>query len=162
MKKAASSRPFFFAPALSLQGSAGQHPIGFEILLGGLLHHVGREFRPGRGLVPVERLEVIAHILLVEADRACSDLVLVGGPEPARIRGQDLVNQNDFAVKFAEFEFRVCDDDAALLGIIPGRRIDFERKVTQRGCLGRRRSASRPPRKRSLRHGRRFRLWWTE
>src|SRR5579871_4842748 len=49
----------------------------------------------GRLLVPVERLQVVAHELLVEARRARADAVGVGGPEARGVRRHDLVDQGE-------------------------------------------------------------------
>lgn len=114
-----------------LQGFACQHPVRFQILIGGFLHHIGRKFRTGSGLVPVERFEIIADVLLVETDRAGADLILIRRPEPARIRSQDFVDQNDPAVDFTEFELGVRYDDAAFFRIIPRRAVDFQRELAK-------------------------------
>ena len=48
--------------------------------------------RARRGLVPIQRLEVIAYVLLIEAGRRSTDLVRVRRPEARGIRRQQLVH----------------------------------------------------------------------
>src|SRR5208282_5212766 len=55
-------------------------------------YHFRRQSGPRRTLVPVERLEIIAHELLVEARRTRAGTVSVGRPEARGIRGQHLVD----------------------------------------------------------------------
>ena len=58
----------------------------------------GGSFGAGRLLVPVERLEVVAHELLVEGGRADALAVGVGGPEARGVRRQHLVDQHQLTV----------------------------------------------------------------
>src|SRR5437899_854442 len=53
-----------------------------HIFCGGARDDVAGELRGRRALGPVERLEIIAHELFVEARRAFADDVLIGRPEP--------------------------------------------------------------------------------
>jgi hypothetical protein len=62
-----------------LPGETGK---GFLILAGGFFDDLRRESGRGRGLIPLKRLEVVAHKLLVEAEWAGTDLVRVGRPKP--------------------------------------------------------------------------------
>ena len=52
--------------------------------------------------------------------------ILVGGPEPRAVGREHFVDQDDFAVDLAEFEFRVGDDDAALQGVFRARAGKFD------------------------------------
>ena len=85
-----------------------------RVLLARAPDDFGRQARPGRTLVPVERLEVVAHELLVEARRAASRRVGIRRPEARRVGRQRLVDQRQRAALVdAELELRVGDDDAA-------------------------------------------------
>src|SRR5690606_30145196 len=53
--------------------TAGQPLQRLAILLARALDHGGRQARPRGGLVPIERFDVVAHILLVEAVRGRAD-----------------------------------------------------------------------------------------
>ena len=58
-----------------------------------------RQLRPRRLLVPVERLEIVAHELLVERRRAGAFALGVGGPEARGIRRQHFVDEHQRAVR---------------------------------------------------------------
>ena len=47
--------------------AAGQFLEGFNVFLRSLFRHFGWEFGCGRGFIPVERFEIVANKLLVEA-----------------------------------------------------------------------------------------------
>ena len=64
---------------VELSGKTGE---GFLILAGGFFNDLRRESGRGRGLIPLKRLEIVAHELLVEAEWAGTDLVRVSGPKP--------------------------------------------------------------------------------
>src|SRR5436190_1868513 len=51
------------------------------IFFGGLADHLGGQLRRRRRLIPVERLEIVAHVLLVEGRRRHAHLVRVRRPE---------------------------------------------------------------------------------
>mgnify|MGYP000398700044 CR=1 FL=1 len=87
---------------------------------------------PGGGLVPVERFEIIAHELLVKADRTAADTVLIRRPETARIGREHLIDQNHLPVDFAELEFGIGDNDPPFFRIIARRGVDLEREITRR------------------------------
>ena len=55
--------------------------------------------RPRGGLVPVERLEIIAHELLVVTLRALARRVAVGRPEARGIRRETFVDQDQLAIR---------------------------------------------------------------
>ena len=85
-----------------------------RVLLAGLGDDLRRQLRPRRLLVPVQRLQVVAHELLVEARRAAAGAVGVRGPEPRGVGRQRLVDQRQRAALIdAELELGVGDDDAA-------------------------------------------------
>src|SRR5688572_28917697 len=56
----------------------------FGVLGARACDHLRRQPRSGRGLVPVQRFQVVAHELLVVARRAGPDLVFVRGPVTRR------------------------------------------------------------------------------
>src|SRR6516162_3630667 len=77
-----------------------------------------RQTRRGRSLVPIERLQIIAHKLLVETWRALSYCVLVLRPEARGIRCQAFVDQKQISIDRAELKLRVCNDDSAPVGVL--------------------------------------------
>src|SRR5580693_10133952 len=96
----------------------GQPGERLAILSAGARDDVGRELRSRRALVPVERLEIVAHELLVEAWRALARAISIGGPEARGIRGEHLVDEREGARGVhTELELGVGDDDAALAGV---------------------------------------------
>ncbi len=96
-------------------------------IFGGAGDDLCRNARAGRLLVPVQRLEVVAHELLVVAGRADADAILLRRPEARGIRRQHLVHHIERAVGVgAELELGVGDDDAALGGIGRGPFVDRE------------------------------------
>ena len=107
----------------------GQAHQGFLVFFRCLAEDLLGEPRRRRLLVPVYPFQVVAYELLVETGRRGSGPVRFGRPEPGRIRGEDLVDQNQFAVQYAEFELRVRDDDAALLGIAGGKGVELQTDV---------------------------------
>jgi hypothetical protein len=62
--------------------------------------------------------------LLVEAFRRLARLVAIGWPETGRVGGEYLVDQDDVVAFHAEFELRVGDDNALLLGYFSGAGVD--------------------------------------
>ena len=56
------------------------------------------QLRPGRGLVPAERLAVVADELLVERRLGAAGLVLVGRPEAGRVGRERLVGEDEVPV----------------------------------------------------------------
>ena len=108
---------FSFTALLELQ--AAQEPERLDVFLARLLDDVAGERGHGRLLVPADRLEVVAHELLVEARLRTTRRIVVARPEARRIGRQRLVDEDDLIPAgavgdAAEFEFRVGDDDAAL------------------------------------------------
>src|SRR5438045_6019725 len=98
----------------------------FEVFRGSFLDHILRQARGWRTLIPVECLQIIAHELFIETRWALSDGVLIFGPETRGVRCQTFVNQEQVSIDCAEFKFCICDDDAALLSMIPPARINFQ------------------------------------
>src|SRR5690625_6444865 len=87
-----------------MSGIGQQSFFGYQIAQARLFNSVLGQARAGRLLVPVQRVQVIAHKLLVEAGRADAGLPLVGGPEPRAVGCKHLVNQvQTDAVDQAEF-----------------------------------------------------------
>ncbi len=108
------------------EGFARQTLVSVQIFLCGLGHDVGRQSGCGRLLVPRESFQVIAHELFVEARLAAAGFVLIGGPETGGIGRQNFVDEDEFAIGQAKFEFGVGDDDAALESIFGGEGINLE------------------------------------
>ncbi len=120
------------------QFQPGQLFVGFLVLGAGASDHFGRQRRAGSGLVPVQRFQVVAYVLLVVGRRVATQLVRVGRPETRGIRRQRLVDevQGTRAVD-AEFEFGIGNDDATRQGEIGGFRIQADGRVARlRGNLG--------------------------
>ena len=88
-----------------------------QIALACFGNHFVAERWDGRLLVPVQRLEVVADVLLVETCLTPSGFIIVKGPEPGGVGRQRLVNEHRFAVEIAEFELRIGDDDATREGV---------------------------------------------
>jgi len=72
-----------------------------------------------RRLVPVERLEIVAHVLFVERRRTHADAIRIGGPEARRIRGQDFIDQDEIlSLVQPELKLRIGNDDAFFCGVV--------------------------------------------
>src|SRR6059058_2142530 len=100
-----------------------------DILRRTFFDHFFRQTR-GRGtLVPVERLQIIAHELLVEARWALPDGVLILRPETRRIWCQTFVDQKQITIDSAELKFRVCDDNSTLVGVRAAARINVQAEL---------------------------------
>src|SRR5690625_7211274 len=65
-----------------MSGIGQQSFFGFQIAQARLFNNDLGQARAGRLLVPVQRVKVIAHKLLVEAGRDDAALTLVGSPNP--------------------------------------------------------------------------------
>lgn len=105
----------------------------FHVLVEGVLHDVGRDFRTRVALAPVQSFEPVADVLLVEAFLVLADLVLVCGPVAAGVRSQDFVDEDGFAVDFAEFELGVGEDDALACGVVASLGVDVEGHALELG-----------------------------
>src|SRR5580692_10483949 len=80
------------------------------VLVAGACDDLGRQFRSRCLLVPVERLEIVAYKLFVEARRADALAVAVGGPETRGVRRQHFVDQREAPVAVdPEFKLGVGD-----------------------------------------------------
>src|SRR6266540_2609668 len=98
-----------------LERDAGEPFEGLDVTRACSGDNVLRKLRSRIGLVPVERLAVIARKLLVERGLWAAGAVLVGRPEPRRVRCQRLVRKHQAVVLVqTELEFRVGDEDSAL------------------------------------------------
>src|SRR6266511_4605545 len=98
----------------------------FDVFRRRLLNHVLRQ-RRGRGsFVPIKRLQIIAYKLFVEAGRALSDRVFTFWPEARRVWREAFVDQKQFSIDHAKLEFRVCNDNSFLRGVLAATRVDFE------------------------------------
>src|SRR4029077_41519 len=82
--------------------------------------------RRGRRLIPIERLQIVAHELFVETRWALSDGILVLWPEARRVRREAFVNQEQISINNAKLKFRIRDDDSLLIGVIAAARINFQ------------------------------------
>src|SRR5262249_40391166 len=93
----------------------------FAVLLRGARDDVSWELRRRRLLVPVERLEVIAHELLVVGGRGDADAVRIPGPEARGVGREHLVDQDELVLCVQpEFELGVRNDDPARGGVLRG------------------------------------------
>src|SRR5687767_2373021 len=79
----------------AFQLSARQAPERVEIFRARPLDHVLGQAGYGRLLVPLDRLEIVAHELLVEARLRAAGRVAVRRPEARRIGRHHLVDQDD-------------------------------------------------------------------
>src|SRR5207237_1752829 len=87
--------------------------------------HLIRQFGPRWGLVPAERLAVVAHELLVERRLRPARLVVGSRPEARGVGREGLVCEHEPAVAVdPELERRVGDDDPAGEGVF--RRLPVE------------------------------------
>ena len=84
----------------------------FEIFRGSLFDNILWQAWGRRVLVPVERLQIVAHELFVETGWALTDNVLVLWPEARRVRREAFVDQEQISIDSAEFKFRIRDDDS--------------------------------------------------
>ena len=108
----------------SVDRNPGQLVQRLGVLGAGFFDDLGRQARAGRGLVPVQCFQVVAHELLVVAGRAGANLVLLRRPVAAGIRGEHLVHHVQPAAFIgAEFELGVGEDDPALCRVVAGKRI---------------------------------------
>src|ERR1700735_5541931 len=97
---------------------AGQALQGFAVLIAGAGDDLRRQCRAWRTLVPVERFEIVADELLVEARRTDADLVGVGRPESRAVRRQHFIHERELPVSGqSELALGVGDDDAARAGV---------------------------------------------
>src|SRR4029434_5935180 len=65
----------------------------FAVLRARFLHDLPRQMRRGRGFVPVEGLQIIAHKLLIETRWADADAIFIRRPDTRRIRSETVVDQ---------------------------------------------------------------------
>src|SRR3990172_176467 len=100
---------------------------GFPVFFRCLPDHVRGELRPGRGLVPRKRQQIIADELLVEALLRAARPIAVRGPEPRRVRRQHLVDQDELPVRQPELELGVGDDDSPPAGVVRRPAVDLQR-----------------------------------
>src|SRR5579862_8854817 len=68
-----------------LDFAAGEDAVSLTVFLARLLCHFLRQRGRGRLFVPVNRLQVIAHVLFVVRELRSARLVSIGGPEARRI-----------------------------------------------------------------------------
>src|SRR5882762_8660471 len=96
----------------SVTASGRKQLEGCTIVFAGARQDIGREMRSRRLLVPVQRLEIVAHELLVETRRTDPGLVGFHRPEAGRVGSQGLVDQEKISrLVGTEFELGVGDDD---------------------------------------------------
>src|SRR5436190_11887339 len=100
------SRGRLYRPG-SDQLSAGQLLVRLDILLTRAVDHFRRKLRRRRRLVPIQRLKVIAHELLVETRWTDADAVFAGWPEAGRIGSQTFVDEDHAPIEEPEFELGV-------------------------------------------------------
>src|SRR5262245_226564 len=78
--------------SLQLERLSRQPLVSFQVLCLRFCDDLARQHWPGRFLVPIERLEIIADKLLVETRLAFARFVFIGGPKARRIGSQQLIN----------------------------------------------------------------------
>ena len=99
----------------------------FQVLFARSFDDVVGQDRRRRLLVPLERKQIIAHKLLVEALLDNAYLIAVLRPEPGGIGRKHLIDKNDLAVEDAELQLGVRNDDALRLGDLAGLAVDGQR-----------------------------------
>src|SRR5688572_23364489 len=82
-----------------LEGATGQSLERLDVPGPGALDDVGRQLGTRRRLVPAAALEPVAHELLIVTRLRPAGLVGGRLPEPARIGCQDLVHEDQLAVR---------------------------------------------------------------
>src|SRR5439155_12307690 len=120
----------------SLQLGSRNAPIRVPIALTGCVHDVGRQGRWRSLAIPRALLlqvrQVIAQRLFVEARLAAARLIAVGGPEARGVGRQDLVDDDEIAVRCGpKLELRVGDDDPALRGVVAARLVQRQTGATE-------------------------------
>src|SRR5215469_8077725 len=97
-----------------------ERAISLPVFLAGAPGNLLRQSGRGRLFVPRDRLQVIAHILLVVRGLRASGLIGISGPKPRRVWRQHLVGQDDLAPDQPKLELGVGDDNAALARVFGG------------------------------------------
>src|SRR5208282_3632346 len=95
---------------------AGQRLQGLEVPGPGVGDDLRGQRRRRRLLVPAQGFQVIPEILFVIALLRAAGAVVLLGPEAGGVRGERLVDEEQLAVRQAEFELGVRDDDAPGFG----------------------------------------------
>ena len=69
-------------------------------------------------MIPAHRVEIIPNELFIKTGLSLPGRIVIGRPEPRRIRGQDLINDHHLLRRpvQAEFKFGIRDDDPARFG----------------------------------------------
>ena len=89
-----------------------QQPVPrFPVLLQGLAHNLFWQRRRRRGLVPVQRIQIVPHKLLVKTVLRTSGPINLLVPKPGRIRRKNLVNQDNPAIVQPKLEFRIRNNN---------------------------------------------------
>src|SRR5262249_41095594 len=94
-------------------------------------HHFRGERGTGGTFVPGQRLQVIAHVLLVEARRVPSRRPSVPRPEARGVRGQGFVDPHKAVVPDSELELRVGEDETARLRVGARPRVEGEASLAR-------------------------------
>src|ERR1035441_8836123 len=82
-------------------------------------------------LVPLDSLQIVAHVLLVVRILRSTRLILVLGPETRRVRREHLIRQHESGSGTAEFKLGIGDDDAARLRVIGSRLVNLHAQLAQ-------------------------------
>src|SRR5882724_353487 len=98
----------------------------FAIFRGSFFDHIIGQLGSRRSLVPVERLQVIAHELFIKTGRTLPYDIFIDRPEARGIRGKAFIDQEQFAINHAELKFRICDNDSILRSVLATARINFQ------------------------------------
>src|SRR6476620_4548267 len=112
--RAVNEMMFLFVRELA----SGQSAKCFEIFRGSFFDNILRQARSGWSLVPVKRLQVIAHELFIKTGRTLPNDIFVNRPEARGIRGKAFINQKQIPINHPELKFRICDDNSALRSVI--------------------------------------------
>ena len=94
-------------PKLRLELFAGQSFVAFDVFGAGLFRDIVGQLDTRPGFIKIDILQIIADKLLIEALLVPADLVNIGRPKPLRVRRQNLVNQNNLAVRDSPLKLRI-------------------------------------------------------
>src|SRR5215471_2114771 len=121
------------ARELLFERPPGERAIRLPVFLAGATGNFLRQSWRGRLFVPMDGLQIIAHILFVVRGLRVSRLIGIGRPKPRRVRRQYLVGQDDLASDQPKLELGVRNDDTALPRVIGGAVVQLQREITQLG-----------------------------
>ena len=89
-----------------------------------------------RCFVPVQRLKIIAHKLLIETRWTDTDAVFISGPVARRVRSQYFVYQDQFIIFVnTKLELGISDDNAAFARVVRRQPVNLDTFIPDLSCL---------------------------